>query len=80
MVKPRKTTAQHAKEVRELGVLELTGEYLGARIKTRYYCPKHDFYDDALPTNVLKGRGLKCCKQQYLKDQGAQKRAKAAAE
>ena len=65
MVKPRKTTAQHAKEVRELGVLELTGEYLGARIKTRYYCPKHDFSDDALPTNVLKGRGLKCCKGIY---------------
>ena len=58
MVNPRNTTAQHAKEVKDLGVLILKGEYLGARVKTLYYCPKHDFSDFAMPTNVLKGRGL----------------------
>jgi len=58
----KKTTEQHAAEVKALGVLVLKGDYKGARIKTIYYCPKHDFTGEALPTNVLKGRGLMCCK------------------
>ena len=75
----RKTTAQHAAEVKALGVLVLKGDYKGARTKTSYYCYKHDFTDDALPTNVLKGRGLICCKQQGSQDAADIKKAKAAA-
>ena len=56
-----KTTEQHAAEVAAIGKVQLVGEYKGARTKTPYYCPAHDFYGDALPTNVLKGRGLACC-------------------
>jgi hypothetical protein len=58
----RKTTAQHAAEAKALGRVELVGEYLGARTKTKYRCLTHEHVDDALPTNILKGRGLKCCK------------------
>ena len=75
----RKTTAEHAAEVKSLGILILKGEYKGARTKTTYYCPKHDFTDEALPTNVLKGRGLLCCKQQGSQDSADRKKAKAAA-
>ena len=75
----RKTTKQHASEVAAIGVVELAGEYKGARTKTKYRCLKHDYEDEALPTNILKGRGLSCCKQQGCQDAADRKKGKAAA-
>ena len=76
---PAQKTEQHRAEVKKLGKVLLVGEYRGARTKTTYYCPKHGFTDEALPTNVLKGRGLLCCKQQGSQDAADRKKAKAAA-
>ena len=75
----QKTTEQHRAEVEQIGKVVLVGEYKGARTKTTYYCPTHDFTEEALPTNVLKGRGLLCCKQQGSQDAADRKKAKAAA-
>ena len=60
----KKTTAQHAEEVEQLGRVLLIGEYLGARNKTHYLCKDHDEIFLAMPTNILKGRGLLCCKRE----------------
>ena len=73
----KKTTEQHAAEVKALGVLILKGEYKGAHIKTTYYCAKHDFTGEALPTNVLKGQGLKCCGREKLQEKADKKKKKA---
>lgn len=60
----KKTTAQHAAEVKKLGRLVLIGEYNGAHKKTKYYCPQHDYIGESTPTNVISGGGggLLCCK------------------
>ena len=60
----RKTTAQHAEEVEKLERVLLIGEYLGSRHQTQYLCKEHDEIWPALPTNILKGRGLRCCKRE----------------
>lgn len=57
-----KSTKEHAKEVKLLGRVVLVGTYKGARTKTDYWCSEHDQVHPALPTNILKGRGLICCK------------------
>ena len=75
----RKTTPQHAAEVAAIGKVQLVGEYKGARTKTTYYCPAHDFMDEALPTNILKGRGLLCCKKQGAQDAADRKKVRALA-
>jgi hypothetical protein len=75
----QKTTAEHAQEVKLLGRVELIGEYKGARTEARYRCLKHGLEAGALPTNILKGRGLRCCKQQGTQDSADRKKVKAAA-
>ncbi len=76
----RKTTSEHAAEVKRIGRVELIGEYVGARTKTMYRCVVHGLLSEALPTNILKGRGLACCKQQGIQDAANRKKAKAAAQ
>ena len=61
---PQKTTAEHANEVEKLNKVILIGEYIGARNNTDYLCLEHHEIWPAMPTNVLKGRGLRCCKRE----------------
>ena len=56
-------TQTHAARVKELGRVELVGEYIKATKKTQYRCLLHDEIHEALPTNILKGHGLACCKR-----------------
>ena len=60
----QKTTAEHSEEVKRLNRVILLGDYLGARNKTKYLCLEHDEIWEAMPTNILKGRGLICCKRE----------------
>ena len=60
----RKTTEEHSEEVKKLGRVLLIGEYLGARKNTHYLCIEHDEIWPAMPSNILKGRGLLCCKRE----------------
>tara|TARA_Y100001978_G_scaffold6012_1_gene5012 strand:- start:132 stop:1952 length:1821 start_codon:yes stop_codon:yes gene_type:complete len=60
----QKTTAEHANEVEKLNKVILIGEYIGARNNTDYLCLEHHEIWPAMPTNVLKGRGLRCCKRE----------------
>ena len=73
-----KTTKNHSHEVKELGILELVGLYKGARIPALYRCKKHKEIHYSLPTNVLKGRGLLCCKKAGMQAQADRKKELAA--
>ena len=62
-----KTTKEHAEEAKALGRVVLVGTYNGARTPTTYRCIEHGEIHPSLPTNVLKGRGLLCCKSSGIK-------------
>ena len=51
----------HAEAAARLGKVVLQGLYKGAATKTIYRCLAHYQIHESLPSNILKGHGLKCC-------------------
>lgn len=76
MGRRKKSTAEHAKEVEEIGLVELVGEYHGRDQETTYRCLKHKTTHKSTPKRVLQKRPLECCAQ----GNGPIQREKAAAE
>lgn len=54
---------RHKENLAIFGKAELVGKYLGDRIKSKYRCLLHNQVHFAIPTNMVKGRGLPCCKR-----------------
>lgn len=61
------------------GRLERVDPYIDSTVKIRYRCLKHSEVHYALPSNVLKGQGLLCCKTAGVQAQANRKKAAAAA-
>ena len=52
----------HKKQLSFYSKAELTGTYINEKTRTQYTCLLHGETHDALPMNMQRGNGLKCCK------------------
>lgn len=56
----RRTTEEYIKELAVKNpIIEVVGEYRGAKTKTTHHCSIHDIYWEATPSRILGGAG--CC-------------------
>lgn len=63
-----KTREQYIKEIAVKNpTIELIGDYVGNKIKTKYYCKIHDYYFDTMPETILNGSGCKFCRSDKLR-------------
>ena len=59
----RKTQDEYIKELEiKNPTVKLIGQYINNRTSVLHYCETHDIYWDAIPSNVLKGKGCKKCR------------------
>jgi len=74
---PRKLTqAEYEQRVNRIGKVAVDDTYIDAKTRIFHICKKHGERHLAIPSNIVHGQGLKCCKPAKLTQQVYESRVK----